>query len=134
MTKWLVDHGVKVHLNTVARALEKVRAAAPLPPEPAPDLEPATDEDELLTVRRFARKQMNEGEGWKAQQGGAALLLRVIELRRKKQTAQPAEAAGQVGVVQGTAPAPVIAPEQPQLTAEQEAELVRQQLGKRPLN
>lgn len=129
---WLAaERGIQVSKPTMSRVMAKVRAAAPVPEPPpqAPELEPATDDDELLTVRKFARHQMQKGECWKAQQGGAALLLRIIELRRKKQpTAPPPDQTGaQAAATSSPPPEELPAP----LTPEQEAEMVRQQLGKR---
>lgn len=131
---WLAaEHGIQVSKPTMSRVMAKVREAAPVPEPPpqAPELEPATDDDELLTVRKFARQQMKDGECWKAQQGGAALLLRIIELRRKKQPVVLPDppTAGTTATSSRTAEG--VPP--PQLTPEQEAELVRQQLGKRAM-
>jgi hypothetical protein len=91
LTDWLEEHyQMRPGQATMSRFMAKLRASAPVPepvwvapnppppvPPPPPGLEPATDADELAVVRKFARDQMLYGADWKAQQGGASLLLRV---------------------------------------------------------
>lgn len=96
ITAWLLEQGVQVGKSSVHRALERIRAEAPLPEVPkAPIvLEPQTDEDELKNLRAFAHEEMDGGD-WKQRHSAARLLLAVrAELRANKPapSEQPAAA------------------------------------------
>jgi hypothetical protein len=83
LSEWLrQEHGVSVSKASVCRTLQRVRAEAPA--EPAPELEPASDEDVLRTVIKFARQEMR-GSEWKQRQGGASLILKALALKRQGQ-------------------------------------------------
>lgn len=118
---WLKQHGVKVSVPTISRALARIRAAAPAVVIAVPELAPATEEDDLAVVRKAAREDMKEGE-WRKRQGAMGLLLRVAELRRKVQPVVPTQSAAKTS-------SPTTPP-QSELTTEQEAAAVRAQLGK----
>lgn len=121
LRSWLQDeHGLRVGLMTVSRTLDRIRVAAPpAAPEPPIELEPATDADELALLRKKMREESRNGPEWKQRHSAARLLLAVMEAQRapKPTSLQPP---------QGTATTP--APPQT-LTPEQEAELVRRELG-----
>lgn len=119
---WLQEHGVEVSRMGVSRTLDKIRVAAPLAPPPAPQLEPATEEDDLAVVRRAARDDMREGE-WRKRQGAMGLLLRVAELRRK---VHPVPLPLPAAISRPT----TAASSRPEMTAEQEEAEARRQLGK----
>lgn len=96
ITAWLAAQGVQVGKSSVHRALEQIRAEAPLPPEspkPAVVLEPINEDDELRLMRRMAHDEMVHGDEWKQRQGGLRCLIAVrAEIRASRAAAQqPAE-------------------------------------------
>lgn len=120
---WLAaNHGITVSVPTMSRRLAVIRAAAPPLPPPAPDLLPATDEDELATMRRHFRAQVYKpGQSLRDQRDAAKLLLAIMaEQRERRVGPQP---------VLPVQPA-VTLPGAPQLSAEEEAEQVAAYLGK----
>jgi hypothetical protein len=123
LAAWLLaQRGIEVSESTMSRVMAKIRECAPCQPTPPPELEPATDDEELRTLRRYARREMLYGDEWRQRQSGANLLLKVIEIQRQRREDQP------------PTPQPTpLATATPELTLEQEAELVRQHLGKRAL-
>jgi hypothetical protein len=85
-----------------------------------PELEPATDEDELRAMRRQFRAQaVDRSLAPRDRHGAARLVLAIMAKQRALRDSQPPEPP--------QAPAAIASPA---LTMEQEAELVRQYLGK----
>lgn len=98
IVEWLArEHGIRVSAATVSRTLTKIRAAAPPPapvvlapadPDPSARLDPATEEEELKTIRAEIRKDLRSVE-WKARHSAARLLLEVLaEHRARREEAQ----------------------------------------------
>jgi len=125
---WLFEsNGIVVSKPTMSRVMARIRQAAPsLPDIPPPDLAPANDEDERKILRKLARDMMDgKVEDWKQAAAGATLLMRIrAEEQKPSMHPAPDASAANLGM-------PRIDP--PQLTPEQEAELVRMQLGKTAL-
>ncbi len=127
LTLWLATQGIVVNIATVSRTMERIAAVAPNQARPAladiaAQLPEITDEEELSTIRKNMRDEAYNGIDWKQRHSAARLLVDLHKLRRAKQPPTlppPASTA---------TPSPETSPE---LTPEQEAELVRQQLGKR---
>lgn len=130
LVAWLAERGVELSRPALSRTLARIREAAGEPPPDDPELEPASDEDELRLMRRkFRADYRNKALSARDQQGAARLLLQIMEAQRPK-TVQPPAGVGQTAAVQERPAAPAPAPA---LTPEQEAEAVRAQLGKRAL-
>ena len=91
--EWLQqEHGIKVSKPTLCRVMGEIRAAAPIPVETLPKLQPATEEDERKILRKLARDMMDgKVDDWKQAAAGATLLLRVRAEEQK-----PAPGAGAV--------------------------------------
>lgn len=124
---WLLtEHQIKVSVPTCSRLLAKIRAAAPIDPPAVPVLDPATDEDQLRSYRaRFHRHATCDALSVHAQIAAAKLVIAIMaEQREQRQAKSPAPQS----VLPG--PGPVAGPAAPTLTAEEEAEQVRQQLRK----
>lgn len=101
IVEWLAqEHGIKVSAATVSRTLAKIRAAAPPPapvvlapaaPEPALNLAPATEEDELVALRSELRKDLNTAD-WRQRHSAAAMLLKLLqESRSRRASTTPPE-------------------------------------------
>lgn len=123
ITAWLnEEQGIEISRAAVCRTLAQIRKEAP-PALPDPELEPATDLDEVKTMRTSLRQEMRTGAEWRQRHSAAGLLLRIMEAQREltKPTAEPP---------QPGAPQPETAPTR-QLTPEEEAAAVAAQLGKR---
>lgn len=117
------DQGQRADLQPPAR--QDLGSSPPAPPLPAPDLLPATNEDELATLRRHFRQQVYQaGQSLRDQRDAAKLLLAIMAEQRERRQTPPAPQA--VPTIQPVSvPAAV-----PQLSAEEEAEQVRVALGK----
>lgn len=91
---WLATtHGIKVSRATVSRTLAKVRAAAPPPlpvilastaPDPVPQLDYATEGDELVALRADIRKDLKATD-WKQRHSAANLLCKLLAESRARQ-------------------------------------------------
>lgn len=126
MIEWLAGEGIEVTQGTLSRSLKRIREEAPLDGEDeALQLAPASDLDQLVSMQAQFKKESKIATEWRHRHSAANLVIRIVEVRHRLERPAAPEAST-------TASAPVPSGPPP-LTPEQEAEAVRQQLGKRAL-
>ena len=110
------------HAPRAAARLPRAAPRHPAPPPPAPDLLPATDEDELAILRRHFRAQVYlAGQSLRDHRDAAKLLLAIMAEQRERKV-QPTTTAA----VQPAQAAPVTI----SLTPQEENQQVAAYLGK----